>query len=226
MELVLPLRDVGRGDLAVAGGKGANLGELVRAGFAVPDGFVITTAAYAAGGARHPAPSVGGCRDDPRRRGACCDSRRRARRHPDAYERLGAGRSPCAPARQPRICPARRSRASRRRSSTCRGDEELLDAVRRCWASLWSDRASRTGRSARSTTTMPDRRRRPGARPRRHRGGDVHRRPGDGGARRHRDRREPRARRGGRLGSRHPRSHRARRPRSRDRRTGTGAARS
>lgn len=44
--LVLPLAAIGRADLAQAGGKGANLGELVRAGFAVPDGFCLTTAAY------------------------------------------------------------------------------------------------------------------------------------------------------------------------------------
>ena len=40
------LDQVTRDDVAIAGGKGANLGELVRAGFAVPDGFVVTTAAY------------------------------------------------------------------------------------------------------------------------------------------------------------------------------------
>ena len=39
---------LGAQDLAVAGGKGANLGELIHAGFPVPDGFVITTDAYAA----------------------------------------------------------------------------------------------------------------------------------------------------------------------------------
>ncbi|WP_104137969.1 PEP/pyruvate-binding domain-containing protein [Arthrobacter sp. ZGTC131] len=38
---------VGRGDVGMAGGKGANLGELARAGFPVPPGFVLTTAAYA-----------------------------------------------------------------------------------------------------------------------------------------------------------------------------------
>ena len=41
------LDEVGAGDVALVGGKGANLGELRRAGFAVPDGFVVTTAAYA-----------------------------------------------------------------------------------------------------------------------------------------------------------------------------------
>ena len=35
-----------RGDLGEAGGKGANLGELTRAGFPVPPGFVLTTGAY------------------------------------------------------------------------------------------------------------------------------------------------------------------------------------
>jgi pyruvate,water dikinase len=35
-----------RSDLALAGGKGANLGELSQAGFNVPSGYVITTAAY------------------------------------------------------------------------------------------------------------------------------------------------------------------------------------
>jgi len=35
-----------RGSIAFAGGKSANRGELIRAGFQVPPGFVITTAAY------------------------------------------------------------------------------------------------------------------------------------------------------------------------------------
>lgn len=38
--------EVGRGDVALAGGKGANLGELAQAGLPVPQGFVLTTAAY------------------------------------------------------------------------------------------------------------------------------------------------------------------------------------
>ena len=33
-------------DASQAGGKGANLGELTQAGFPVPPGFVLTTAAY------------------------------------------------------------------------------------------------------------------------------------------------------------------------------------
>jgi len=45
--LVRSLAELTAADLSEAGGKGANLGELRRAGFPVPDGFVITTAAYA-----------------------------------------------------------------------------------------------------------------------------------------------------------------------------------
>src|SRR5690606_22648614 len=38
--------DVDRADVERVGGKGANLGELTRAGFPVPPGFVVTAEAY------------------------------------------------------------------------------------------------------------------------------------------------------------------------------------
>lgn len=44
--LVCPLRAVGAADRAVAGGKGASLGELHRAGLPVPAGFVVTVPAF------------------------------------------------------------------------------------------------------------------------------------------------------------------------------------
>ena len=43
---ILDLRSVSRRDWGKAGGKAANLGELKRLGFPVPDGFVVTTDAY------------------------------------------------------------------------------------------------------------------------------------------------------------------------------------
>ena len=43
---VLRFAGVGRDDVLTAGGKGASLGELLRAGIRVPDGFVVTTAAF------------------------------------------------------------------------------------------------------------------------------------------------------------------------------------
>src|SRR5215211_5688490 len=44
--LILPFNAIDKSALAVAGGKAANLGELARAGFPVPAGFCVTTAAY------------------------------------------------------------------------------------------------------------------------------------------------------------------------------------
>jgi hypothetical protein len=44
--LVVPIAARSHEDLALAGGKGANLGELVRGGLSVPDAVVISTAAY------------------------------------------------------------------------------------------------------------------------------------------------------------------------------------
>ncbi len=38
--------DLGKDDVAIAGGKGANLGEMVKAGLPVPPGFVVTAQAY------------------------------------------------------------------------------------------------------------------------------------------------------------------------------------
>ena len=38
--------EIRKGDIALAGGKGANLGELSQAGLPVPPGFVVTTTAY------------------------------------------------------------------------------------------------------------------------------------------------------------------------------------
>lgn len=38
--------DVGKEDVALVGGKGANLGEMTQAGFPVPEGFILTSKAY------------------------------------------------------------------------------------------------------------------------------------------------------------------------------------
>ncbi len=46
MEIVKWFEDIGKTDVHKAGGKGANLGELVKAGLPVPPGYVITAQAY------------------------------------------------------------------------------------------------------------------------------------------------------------------------------------
>ncbi|MDC0720846.1 phosphoenolpyruvate synthase [Nannocystis bainbridge] len=47
-ESIVWFKDLSRTDLPLAGGKGANLGEMARNGMPVPDGFVVTTAAFLA----------------------------------------------------------------------------------------------------------------------------------------------------------------------------------
>lgn len=44
--LILWFEDVGKEDIPKVGGKGANLGEMTRAGFPVPGGFIVTAQAY------------------------------------------------------------------------------------------------------------------------------------------------------------------------------------
>lgn len=48
MKSIWWLDNLRRGDVGVAGGKGANLGELTGAGFPVPPGFVVSAQAYLA----------------------------------------------------------------------------------------------------------------------------------------------------------------------------------
>ena len=43
---ILPFTEIRVTDLPLVGGKGANLGEMTKAGFPVPGGFVVTTHAY------------------------------------------------------------------------------------------------------------------------------------------------------------------------------------
>ncbi|NOY14631.1 MAG: phosphoenolpyruvate synthase [bacterium] len=45
---VLPLSKISKSDIDLAGGKGANLGEMIRNNFPVPNGFVVTAPAYLA----------------------------------------------------------------------------------------------------------------------------------------------------------------------------------
>jgi phosphohistidine swiveling domain-containing protein len=46
LNYTIPFKQLGKKDISIAGGKGANLGEMTTGGFPVPPGFVLTTAAY------------------------------------------------------------------------------------------------------------------------------------------------------------------------------------
>ncbi|MFE0148807.1 PEP/pyruvate-binding domain-containing protein [Nonomuraea sp. NPDC059007] len=136
---VLPLDDAAA-DLAVAGGKGASLARLSRAGLPVPPGFHITTDAYRA----FTAPF--------RERLGAPGARELFAAHeipPDlaaeilaAYAKLGDGAAAVAVRSSATVedLPGM-SFAGQQDSYLNVHRADLLDAVRRCWASLWNPRA-------------------------------------------------------------------------------------
>ncbi len=144
-------------DVAVAGGKGANLGELTRAGFAVPEGFVVTTAAYDDFVASNSlddtiagvvAGVIGSGSAEPAETGvaalfatapvpaAVAEGIR------EAYARLGEDVPVAVRSSATAEDLAEASFAGQQDTYlNVVGEEALLAAVRDCWASLWTDRA-------------------------------------------------------------------------------------
>jgi pyruvate,water dikinase len=158
MKLVAWLADLGKDDGDLAGGKGANLGELLWAGLPVPPGFVVTTAAY---------------RDFVVVNSLQPEIERLARAaRPEGLTALTAAANAIGALFARAVLPPEIATAIReayaalrappvavRSSATVedlpsasfagqmetylniRGKEALLAAVRRCWASLWTARA-------------------------------------------------------------------------------------
>ena len=130
----LPLTRLSAADLAVAGGKGANLGELVAAGLPVPPGFVVTTAAFRLAVADLASPdrdAVLAVDIPPPVRGAVLA----------AYAELGGGQVAVRSSATAEDLPGAAFAGQQDTVLAVLGDGALLDAVRRCWASLWTERA-------------------------------------------------------------------------------------
>lgn len=154
---ILPLTS-DRLTLATAGGKGANLARMVRAGLPVPPGFVVTTAAYQDFVAANrldtaiAAVLVNLPADDPAALAAASDTIRYrfARGRPaaglvravkTAYHQLGqlavAVRSSATAEDLPDLSFA----GQQDTYLNVMGDDALVQAVVRCWSSLWTARA-------------------------------------------------------------------------------------
>ncbi|MBA2533990.1 MAG: phosphoenolpyruvate synthase, partial [Rubrobacter sp.] len=158
--LILPFRVIDREMLPVVGGKAANLGELILAGFPVPPGFCITTAAYdlvAAGTRLEPtlaALAVAEAGDTER----LAELATEARSHvleasisdvltqaiAAAYGDLGDGTPVPVAVRSSATAedlPGASFAGQQDTYLNVVGVESVLDAVQRCLASLWTDRA-------------------------------------------------------------------------------------
>jgi rifampicin phosphotransferase len=147
--LVTRINAVRRDDLELVGGKGANLGELMQAGFPIPDGFIVSTQAYArvveeAGLAAVITDGLAAADD-----GATI---RTAFENVTIPDRLAAtiiaayadrGDGPVA-VRSSATAEDLAEAAFAGQQDTYLnvvGEDALLDAVRRCWGSLWTERA-------------------------------------------------------------------------------------
>src|SRR6266566_7970321 len=163
VDIVLPFTALNHTSLPIAGGKAANLGELTQAGLPVPPGFCVTTSAYelvAEGAGLEPIlAELAAARAD--------DTMHLAELAAAARARLLAAPMPERVAEAIRKAYGELEHEENgepvpvavRSSATAEdlpfasfagqqetylnviGIEALLDAVRRCWASLWTDRA-------------------------------------------------------------------------------------
>ncbi|MGE3411044.1 MAG: phosphoenolpyruvate synthase [Dehalococcoidia bacterium] len=157
--LTVTFAEIGRADVQMVGGKGANLGEMVRAGLPVPPGFVVTSAAFLT------ALDAAGIRQQLRERFAAA-----ATHDPQALEAAStdmrglvggivipdeiqsAIRSAYAALGDHAAVAVRSSATSEDTATTSfagmhetftnvEGSDALLDRVRDCWASAYGQRA-------------------------------------------------------------------------------------
>ena len=147
---VVPLERLGRDDLALAGGKGTNLGELVRQGSPVPDGFVVTTAAYDGFVAHNRlGETITRALREPQDNGATIRAAfERAPIPPEiernilaAYREHGEGPVAVRSSATAEDLPEAAFAGQQDTFLNISDEQALLDSVRRCWASLWTDRA-------------------------------------------------------------------------------------
>ena len=144
-------------ELADVGGKGLSLARLAAAGFDVPAGFLLTTSAYAAFVAdHHLGAELSGLaaltpQDTEAVERAAATVRSRFVDQPisapvreqvvAAYQRLGRPPVAVRSSATAEDLPEASFAGQQDTFLNVRGVEPLLDAVRRCWASLWTARA-------------------------------------------------------------------------------------
>ena len=144
LPVVVPLSACSARGLAAYGGKGANLGELVAGGFPVPDGFVVTTAAYTAitDGTGLDALIDQGDDEGVRQWFDAVEV-------PDeitdavlaAYAELGEPAVAVRSSATAEDLPGASFAGQQDTFLNVTGADALLAAIRRCWASLWGARA-------------------------------------------------------------------------------------
>ncbi|WP_043626037.1 PEP/pyruvate-binding domain-containing protein [Nonomuraea candida] len=113
---LIRLSDIDGSMLDLVGGKAAGLGELIKAGERVPDGFCLTVESYRSG--ELPEKEL-----------------------IEAYDRLGGGRVAVRSSATAEDLPEASFAGQQDTYLNVEGPGELIDAVRRCWDSLFTERA-------------------------------------------------------------------------------------
>ncbi|MDE0687405.1 MAG: PEP-utilizing enzyme [Candidatus Poribacteria bacterium] len=133
MEFIKHFSEIDDADLPRVGGKGLNLGKLTRAGFPVPNGFCVTTEAYRLSVEGLLEQNEGSIKDIELRPKLIAEIRtaREKLRTPTFAVRSSATAEDLAEA----------SFAGQQDTFLNVTPDELLDALKACWASLWSERA-------------------------------------------------------------------------------------
>ncbi len=160
VDIVLPFTALNHTSLPIAGGKAANLGELTQAGLPVPPGFCVTTSAYelVAEGADLESilAKLAATRpDDTAQLAELAEAARTsllaismpdtvARAITESYLALGNGEPIPVAVRSSATAedlPFASFAGQQDTYLNIVGVDAVLDAVRRCWASLWTNRA-------------------------------------------------------------------------------------
>ena len=161
MTYTIPFSQLNKTNIPLAGGKGANLGEMTTAGLPIPPGFVLTTDAYDAFVQAHGlqqqivdlAHTVSA--DEPQssevvsqkirtlfRQGVIADDL--AMEIVGAYEQLTHGSDAAVAVRSSATAedlPTASFAGQQDTYLNIQGEDALLEAVKKCWASLWTARA-------------------------------------------------------------------------------------
>ena len=156
---VLWFHEITKDDVPIAGGKGANLGEMIRAGFPIPEGFVVTTYAFN----RH--LEENGLKeriynilkeiniDDPKDLEEKTKLVRKLieeapmpkdleEKIKDYYKKLGKVRVAVRSSASAEDLPEASFAGQQESYLNVEGDEELINHIKKCWSSLFTPRAT------------------------------------------------------------------------------------
>ncbi|AET68072.1 phosphoenolpyruvate synthase/pyruvate phosphate dikinase [Desulfosporosinus orientis DSM 765] len=150
MKFVRLLQELTRKDLSLAGGKGANLGELVLAGMKVPKGFVLTVEGYRHCITKVRLPKIN-VHDLPTLEAVTSKIQMEIENAslPEevmlevfkTYRKMGSPTVAVRSSATTEDLPSASFAGQQETYLNIQGESAVLEAIKKCWASLWSPRA-------------------------------------------------------------------------------------